>query len=453
MPALHYLHCCPVYQGVQQGRLTGKEIIEMKIAVIGTGIAGNVAAYHLAREHDVSVFEADNRIGGHTNTVTVEHGGHEYAIDTGFIVFNDRTYPNFIRLLDELGVDWQDSDMGFSVQHEKTGLEYSGSSINSLFAQRSNIFRPSFHRMIREILRFNREAPLLLETSSARISLRDYLAKENYSSEFIDNFILPMGAAIWSAKPEVMGTMPAMFFIRFFQNHGLLSVNDRPVWRVIKGGSNCYVEKLVAGHRDRIRLNAPVEYIKRLPAHVEVKVTGQDVEHFDQVFMACHGDQALKLLADPSLSEEQVLGEFNYQPNEAILHTDESLMPRRRRAWAAWNYHIPAYSQERVAISYNMNILQGIKAPVTFCVTLNHELPIRAERIIKRIQYSHPVFTPGSIEAQKRHAEINGAYRTYYCGAYWRNGFHEDGVVSALAALEHFEERRRNEERNFRRTG
>ena len=414
----------------------------MKIAVVGTGIAGNVAAYHLARDHDVTVFEADNRIGGHTNTVTVRRGEHEYAIDTGFIVFNGRTYPNFIDLLDELDVAWQDSDMGFSVQHEKTGLEYSGSTINSLFAQRSNILRPSFYRMIREILRFNREAPSLLEeTPAPQISLHDYLARERYSTEFVDHFIIPMGAAIWSAKPDVMGTMPAVFFIRFFQNHGLLSVNDRPVWRVIKGGSNRYVEKLVAGHRDRIRLNAPVEYIRRSPEHVEVKVSGQDTERFDQVFLACHGDQALKLLADPSHSETQVLGSFHYQSNEAILHTDESLMPRRRRAWAAWNYHIPAYAQERVAVTYNMNILQNIEAPDTFCVTLNHELGIRSDRIIRRVKYSHPVFTPGSIEAQERHSEINGPRRTYYCGAYWRNGFHEDGVVSALAALEHFKER------------
>ena len=414
----------------------------MKIAVIGTGIAGNVAAHHLIRDHDVTVFEADNRIGGHTNTARVKRGEREYAIDTGFIVFNERTYPNFIRLLDELDVAWQDSDMGFSVQHEKTGLEYSGSSINSLFAQRRNIFRPSFYRMIREILRFNREAPgLLEETPAPQISLHDYLAKEKYSSEFVDHFIIPMGAAIWSAKPDVMGKMPAVFFIRFFQNHGLLSVNDRPVWRVIKGGSNRYVEKLVAGHRDRIRLNAPVEYIRRSPEHVEVKVSGQDTERFDQVFLACHGDQALKLLADPNPSEAQVLGSFHYQPNEAILHTDESLMPRRRRAWAAWNYHIPAYSQERVAVTYNMNILQSIEAPETFCVTLNHELGIRADKIIERIQYRHPVFTPESIEAQARHAEINGANRSYFCGAYWRNGFHEDGVTSALAALEHFRDR------------
>ena len=425
----------------------------MKIAVIGTGIAGNVAAYHLAKKHDVTVFEADNRIGGHTNTVSVEHEGQGYAIDTGFIVFNERTYPNFISLLDELGVAWQDSDMGFSVQHEGTGLEYSGSTLNTLFAQRSNLFKPSFHRMIREILRFNREAPGLLESTAPQVSLNDYLANENYSREFIEHFILPMGAAIWSAKPEVMGKMPAEFFIRFFQNHGMLSVNDRPVWRVIKGGSNSYVDKLVAGHRDRIRLNAPVEYIRRFTGHVEVKVTGQEIEKFDHVFMACHGDQALQLLADPSMSEEQVLGKFQYQPNEAILHTDKTLMPKRHRAWAAWNYHIPAYSQDRVAVTYNMNILQGLKAPATFCVTLNHALAIRSEKIIGRYQYSHPVFTQESVEAQKRHAEINGVYRTYYCGAYWRNGFHEDGVVSALNALEHFEERLQHEQRNILRAG
>ena len=425
----------------------------MKIAVIGTGISGNVAAYHLAREHDVTVFEADERIGGHTNTVQVEQGGQSYAIDTGFIVFNERTYPNFIALLDELDVDWQDSDMGFSVQHEGTGLEYNGSTLNSLFAQRSNIFKPSFIRMIREILRFNREAPRLLQPAAFDISLKAYLEAENYSREFIDHFIIPMGAAIWSAKPAVMGEMPARFFVRFFQNHGMLSVNDRPVWRVIKGGSNSYVEKLVAGHRDRIRLNTPVESVRRSHDHVEVKVRGQESEHFDHVFMACHADQALKMLADPGMVEEQVLGQFHYQDNEAILHTDETLMPKRRRAWAAWNYHIPANPQDRVALSYNMNILQSIKAPVQFCVTLNHARAIDPDKIIKRVQYSHPVFTPEAVSAQKQHSEVNGAYRTYYCGAYWRNGFHEDGVVSALNAIQHFRDHSKHEKRDFLRTG
>jgi predicted NAD/FAD-binding protein len=385
--------------------------------------------------------------------VKVEQGGKTYAIDTGFIVFNERTYPNFIALLDELGVAWQDSDMGFSVQHEGTGLEYNGSTLNSLFAQRSNLFKPSFIRMIREILRFNREAPRLLQPAAFDISLKAYLTAKNYSREFIDHFIIPMGAAIWSAKPAVMGEMPARFFVRFFENHGMLSVNDRPVWRVIKGGSNSYVEKLVAGHRDRSRLNSPVESVRRSHDHVEVKVSGQEAEQFDHVFMACHADQALKMLTDPGMIEEQVLGNFHYQDNEAILHTDETLMPKRRRAWAAWNYHIPASPQDRVALSYNMNILQNIKAPVQFCVTLNHARAIDPDKIIKRVQYRHPVFTPEAVAAQKQRTEINGAYRTYYCGAYWRNGFHEDGVVSALNAIGDFREHLKNEKRDFLRTG
>ncbi len=410
----------------------------MKIAVIGTGIAGNVAAHHLAREHEVTVFEADDRIGGHTNTVGVEHGGRTYAVDTGFIVFNERTYPNFIELLDALGVASQDSDMSFSVRDEKTGFEYNGSNLNKLFAQRSNLFRPSFYRMISDILRFNREAPRLLEPDAPPLSLEDYLAREKYSSEFIEHFIVPTGAAIWSAKPAVMAKMPASFFVRFFDNHGMLSVNDRPVWRVIRGGSNAYVEKLVAGHRDRIRLNAPVVSIRRSAEHVEVKVQGQESERFDHVFIACHGDQALQMLADPGMREEQVLGKFHYQQNEAVLHTDDSLMPKRRRAWAAWNYHLTVSGQERVALSYNMNILQSIEAPVQFCVTLNHTQAIDPDKIIQRFEYRHPVFTPESVAAQEFQAEINGLYRTYYCGAYWRNGFHEDGVVSALDALQHF---------------
>ena len=425
----------------------------MKIAIIGTGIAGNVAAHHLAREHDITVFEADDRIGGHTNTVDVELDGQTHAVDTGFIVFNERTYPNFIQLLNELDVRWQDSDMGFSVQHEGTGLEYSGSTINTLFAQRSNIFRPSFHRMIREILRFNRESPRLLEPSTASVTLDTYLADEGYSREFIDHFILPMGAAIWSAEPSTMGRMPARFFVRFFHNHGMLSINDRPVWRVIKGGSNRYVEKLVAGHRDRIRLNTPVRSVKRRFNQVEIVSGSGETEVFDYAFMACHADQALRLLADPSLEEEQVLSTFRYQPNEAILHTDETLMPKRKRAWAAWNYHIPAEPQERVAVTYNMNILQRIETRQQLCVTLNHSQAIREDRIIKRFEYDHPIFTAQSIEAQKQHAEINGRYRTYYCGAYWRNGFHEDGVVSAHNALQHFKDHLENEKRDLRRAG
>jgi predicted NAD/FAD-binding protein len=425
----------------------------MKIAVIGTGISGNVAAHHLAREHQVTVFEADDRIGGHTNTIDVEYGGRNYAIDTGFIVFNQRTYPKFIALLDELGVDWQDSDMSFSVQHEGTGLEYNGSTLNTLFAQRRNLFRPSFYRMVQDILRFNREAPKLLQADATMQSLQTYLADGRYSEEFINHFVLPMGAAIWSANPDIIRKMPAQFFVRFFHNHGMLSVNDRPTWRVIKGGSNQYVEPLVADHRDCIRLNSPVESVQRKSGFVEIKVRNAEAERFDQVFIACHADQALKMITDPSSRESATLGAFSYQPNEAILHTDETVMPQQKRAWAAWNYHIPDSVNERVAVTYNMNILQGIDSPVQFCVSLNHARAIDESSIIRRIQYSHPVFTPEAVIAQKQHSFINGDQRTYFCGAYWRNGFHEDGVVSALAALKHFKERLRNEERNIRRTG
>ena len=264
----------------------------MKIAVIGTGIAGNVAAYQLAKEHDITVFEADNRIGGHTHTHDVVMGGNRYAVDSGFIVFNGWTYPNFIALLEELDVAWQDSDMSFSVQHHRTGLEYKGSTLNSLFAQRSNLFRPSFHRMIRDILRFNREAPLLLEPGADDPGLDEYLAANGYSREFRDHFIIPMGAAIWSATPENMGRMPARFFVRFFQNHGMLSVNERPVWRVIKGGSREYVRKMVAGHRDRIRLNTPVQSIRRLPDRVRIKARGcATEEHLQPVGINLGPDQ------------------------------------------------------------------------------------------------------------------------------------------------------------------
>ena len=429
----------------------------MKIAVVGTGIAGNTVAHHLSKKHDVTVFEAASRIGGHTNTVTVEHAGRDYAVDTGFIVYNERTYPHFIRLLDKLGVEWQDSDMSFSVQDARSGLEYNGTSLNALFAQRRNLLRPSFHRMIRDILRFNREASTLLAPGAAEPTLQEFLDERAYSKAFVDHYIIPMGAAIWSAKPAIMRHMPARFFARFFHNHGMLSVNDRPVWRVIKGGSKQYVDRLVRDHLDRIRTRAPVQSVQRMQEHVTVRVAGAEPEHFDHVFLACHSDQALAMLADPSEQETSVLGAMTYQKNEAVLHTDASIMPRRRRAWAAWNYHLLEDSQERVAVTYNMNILQGLDAPVQFCVSLNNTAAINPERIIQSFDYEHPVFTAQAVAAQQRHADINGERvngfkgRTWYCGAYWRYGFHEDGVVSALTALENFNQGQADAERNLRR--
>jgi len=425
----------------------------MKLAVIGTGIAGNVAAYRLARNHDVTVFEAADRIGGHTNTIDVTHSGRDYAIDTGFIVYNERTYPNFTALLRELGVATRASEMSFSVQNEESGLEYNGTSINALFAQRRNLFRPSFHRMIRDILRFNREAVTVLEDRRVDTTLGQFLAERCYSAEFVNDYIIPMGAAIWSASPGMMLEMPAYFFVRFFENHGFLTVNDRPTWRVICDGSRSYVDKLVAGHRHRIHLNAPVHRVRRFPTHVEVKVRGAEAQQFDEVFIACHSDEALAMLADPSPLERDVLGAIAYQRNEAVLHTDARLMPRRQRAWAAWNYHVAARSTGRVAVTYNMNILQGLEAPVQFCVTLNNTRAIDPSRIIETIQYSHPVFTREAVAAQQRHAELNAARRTYFCGAYWRFGFHEDGVISALNALKHFERSVRHEQRDLRRAG
>ena len=425
----------------------------MKIAIIGTGIAGNVAAHRLNRDHDITVFEASGRIGGHTHTVDVNHAGRDYAVDTGFIVYNDRTYPNFVALLNELGVASQPSNMSFSVRNEVSGLEYNGTSLNALFAQRSNILRLSFHRMIRDILRFNREALAVLRPDAPDLTLGEFLAERRYSHEFVDNYIVPMGSAIWSAAPRQVRRMPAAFFVRFFENHGFLSIDDRPTWRVVSGGSNRYVEKLVAGHRHRIHLNAPVQAIRRLPTHVEIKVRGADTLRFDQVFIACHSDQALALLADATALEREVLGGIAYQDNEAVLHTDERLMPRCKRAWAAWNYHTTGERSDRVAVTYNMNILQNIDAPVQFCVTLNNTRAVDPSRILRKIQYAHPVFTRETPALQQRQSEIDAVRRTYFCGAYWRFGFHEDGVVSALNALRHFQERVGHEERNLRRVG
>ncbi|MGB0847711.1 MAG: NAD(P)/FAD-dependent oxidoreductase [Thiolinea sp.] len=430
----------------------------MRIAIIGTGISGNTAAYHLHKNHDITVFEANSHIGGHTHTHEIEAAdGQTLNVDTGFIVFNDWTYPHFIALLDELGVGSQATEMSFSVKCEHSGLEYNGNTINSLFAQRSNLFRPRFHRMIRDILRFNREGHAFLQQPpSNHISLGDFLEQGAYSRIFIDKYIVPMGAAIWSANPEVMFGFPAQFFLRFFANHGLLSVNDRPQWRVIQGGSKGYLGKLTAGFQDRIRTNCPVQAIERRADGISIITEQHGREDFDYVFIATHSDQALRLLGQPTLAERNVLGAIPYQDNEVILHTDTQLLPQRKLAWAAWNYHIPQQEQEQVAVTYDMNILQGFTTPETYCVTLNYSGAIDESKIIKTLNYQHPVFTPGGINAQSQQRDINGLIggkRTYYCGAYWRNGFHEDGVVSALNALEHFVQDTQYAQQSLRRAG
>lgn len=423
----------------------------MKIAVIGSGIAGNVAAWRLSREHEVTVFEAESHVGGHTHTHQVEHEGQVVTVDTGFIVFNDRTYPNFTALLLELGVDWQPSEMSFSVRCAASGLEYNGTTLNSLFAQRRNLLRPVFWRMIRDILRFNREAPALLEGAPADVRLEEYLREQAYGKEFVAHYILPMGAAIWSAGTRAILGMPARFFVRFFHNHGMLTVDDRPQWRTIRGGSARYVDKLTASFRDRIRLRSRVASVRRTPAGVLVKASGSEAERFDRVFLACHADQALRILVDALPVEREVLGSFRYQRNDALLHTDTGVLPRRRLAWAAWNYHAGDGERDQVAVTYNMNLLQRLGTRSPLLVTLNMPDAVDPAAVLLRTSYEHPVFTPQAVAAQGRHAEIDGFNRAYFCGAYWRYGFHEDGVVSALDALRHFGEKER-EQRPLHRT-
>jgi uncharacterized protein len=412
----------------------------MNIAIIGSGIAGNFVAHQLHRTHDITVYEAANHIGGHTDTHSVEQAGRHYEVDTGFIVFNERTYPNFTALLEELGVASQESSMSFSVRDEASGIEYNGTTLNTLFAQRRNLLRPSFLNMICDILRFNREAPLLLAAPGDEQPLGEWLTRGRYGRAFVDNYIVPMGAAIWSTDPDKMLAFPARFFVQFLNNHGMLSVNDRPVWRTVRGGTARYVEKLTARWRDRIRLNTPVDWIRRRPGSVIVKPRGHETEHYDAAFLACHSDQALALLADPSSVEREVLGAIPYQRNEAVLHTDTRMLPSRRLAWAAWNYHVQRGHRGPVALTYNMNILQCLGTPTPFLVTLNRSDAIDPAKVIKRLIYHHPLFTPSGVRAQARQAEINRGRRTYFCGAYWRNGFHEDGVVSAMEALRHFRE-------------
>jgi predicted NAD/FAD-binding protein len=404
----------------------------MKIAIIGAGISGLTAAYYLNQHHQVSVFEAADKIGGHTATVDVDHNGQQLAIDTGFIVFNDWTYPNFIELMDELGVYSQPTEMSFSVRCDNTGIEYGGNNLNTMFAQRRNIFRPTFHKMIKDILRFNREAIRDLEAGSISetITLSEYLKANHYGEAFIYRYILPMGCAIWSASTEKMVDFPLLFFVRFFKNHGLLSVNNRPQWRVIKGGSRSYLDPLTKDFRDSIFTNSNIKRVRRLGDSVELVMADGEALVYDHVIFACHSDQALALLSDATLTESKALSAIPYQKNDVVLHTDETLLPRRRVAWSSWNYRLFDRFQARVVLTYNMNILQGIQSDTTYCVTLNATQAIDESKIIRQFSYSHPVFSLDSVVAAGKIETINGSNNTWFAGAYLGNGFHEDGVVS-----------------------
>jgi predicted NAD/FAD-binding protein len=409
----------------------------MRVAVIGAGISGMVAAYHLCREHEVTVFEAAPYAGGHTHTVEVESHGATFAIDTGFIVHNEWTYPNFVALLKELEVPSSDTSMSFSVHCEASGLEYNGTSLNGLFAQRLNLLKPSFLRMVSDILSFNREAQALLRAGS-NLNLGEFLYRQRYSPAFLKHYILPMGAAIWSCGEADILNFPAEFFLRFFANHGFLSVSDRPMWRVIDGGSQAYVKRLTAPYRHRLRLATPVASIERRAHQVHVRLKDGSVEHVDRLILACHSDEALRLLDDASAAERDILGAIPYQRNEVLLHTDRRLLPRSRRAWAAWNYHLPRTPIGKATVTYNMNILQHLKSEEQFLVSLNVSERVDPTRVLGRFVYHHPVFNREALAAQNRRGEIDGVNRTHVCGAYWGYGFHEDGVASALTCLETF---------------
>ena len=405
----------------------------MRIAVIGGGVSGLVCAHMLHRQHELVLFEAGDQAGGHANTVRVETESGVYDLDTGFIVFNDRNYPSFERLLGELAMPTQASRMSFGVS-DGVDFEYNSASPNGLFASRNNIVKPSFHRMVADLVRFNRDARELL-CGDEDPSLCEWLARQRYSRAFVERLIVPQASAVWSADPAQMWSFPARFLIEFFDSHGMLGFRDRPRWRTIRGGSRNYVEVLTRPWRERLRLSTPVTEIRRHPDHVTVSARGHEPERFDAVVIATHSDQALALLVDPSERERELLGAIPYQRNDAVLHSDRSLLPRRRRAWASWNYHLDAGVAGRCTVTYHMNRLQSLRADREFCVTLNRTAAIDPEKIIRTMQYEHPVYTPAGIAAQARHHEISARNRTHYCGAYWGWGFHEDGVKSALRVV------------------
>jgi len=415
-----------------------------RIAIVGTGISGLTVAHLLSRRHDLVLYEAADYIGGHTHTIDVEDGDRRLGVDTGFIVYNRRTYPNFCRLLEQLEVPTQPSDMSFSFRDDAGNLEYGAPEARRLFAQRRNLLRPRFWRMLKQILRFYREGPRLLESvdQDEGLDLETYLRREGYDDAFREDHLFPVAAAIWSGSRRQLGAFPARAFLRFFRNHGLLSLTDRPPWRTVVGGSERYVDRLIRPFADSIRLRTPVVGIRRFADHVEIRTADAQPERFDKVVLACHANQALEILDDPRPLETEILGAFSYAANDVVLHTDAGLLPRRRAAWSSWNYLRSGEADSPVILSYYMNQLQRLESDQDYLVTLNREDAVDPQRIIGRYRYDHPQYDATAIAFQSRHGELDGRDRTYFCGAYWGYGFHEDGVNSALRVGRHFGESR-----------
>ncbi|MGH7856771.1 MAG: NAD(P)/FAD-dependent oxidoreductase [Candidatus Binatia bacterium] len=416
----------------------------MRIAVVGSGIAGLTAAWHLSRHHEVTVFEKNDYAGGHSHTVAVEDDGRELGLDTGFIVYNEETYPGFSRMLAELGVATQESEMSFGMSCRRCSIEYSGRGLRGLFGDPRLLFRPSHYRMVLEIFRFNREGAAALDDASlADRTLGELLEDRRYSAAFVRHYVVPMGAAIWSSKTGAFRDFPLHYFLGFFRNHGLLSVAGQPVWRTVRGGSRRYVEALTRSFADRMRLGCAVRRIRRLPHGVEV-VAGGSTSFFDRVVIAAHSGEALALLADPGREEAEALSAIGWQRNVATLHTDSRRLPRRRAARASWNVHVEdcADGEAPLSMTYFLNRLQRFTSSSDYCVTLNDDGAIDPRRVLRRIEYEHPIYTLSSLEARRRLLQLGGERHTYYCGAWLGYGFHEDGFRSALHAVAALEERR-----------
>jgi len=418
----------------------------MKIAIIGSGISGLTTAHLLHKQHDITVYESENHIGGHVNTIDLYAENEPVSIDTGFIVFNDWTYPNFENLLLELDVKVQRSEMSFSARCEASGFEWCGNGLQGLIFNRDNWKQLKPYQIFYDIVRFKMLAIEYLDNDNDSLTLGAFLDKHKFNPAFIKYYLLPMGAAIWSSNVEKINVYPAKSFLEFFKNHGLLNLKQRPQWKTITGGSKKYIAELIKPFANRIHTNTTVENIKRIANRVEIFTKGRNPEYFDHVFLACHSDQALSLLDDSNKEEKEILGNINYQKNTAVLHSDASMMPLRKNAWSSWNYLVPEHSSDNVNVTYYMNRLQNLRTEQDYFVTLNPNQDIDPSKIFKTIDYTHPVFDYPAIHAQHKYKTINGQHNTWYCGAYWRNGFHEDGVWSALRTVETFNHYLKNEE-------